>query len=107
MVDIFHGHATLWISLHRAADKAPPATDIPRIPLIPGDIHETVWAVHTRGRHVALHTSYERLKETARLAPSGAVGKLIRWPNDWAWNISSDLMNLRSLVRRILGLPRW
>lgn len=70
----------LWTILCGAANEAPAATHIPRIPIMPTKVHAIVWEVHTACWDdswlrliVAAHTPGNPLRE---LFPTGSDSKI-------------------------------
>lgn len=98
MVDLFH-------LLREAATQALPVTDIPRVPLVPKELHKVIWSVHAHCRHVDPRTGVSRLMETAKQYPNSTVGRFVRQRG--CLDTRRAITKLRLQVLLVLGLPRW
>lgn len=97
-----------WKLLNRTYLKAWPSTKNPRVPLIPTEIHNEVWEVHTLIRSKKCTTIHQIIK--AAKMETSPLNKFFKWDN---YNrgptelITSNVHFLIYYVQIILGLQRW
>lgn len=91
-----------WELLHNCAELAPGRTHIPRVPLIPQELHTVAWEVYGCCRYISRNMAIDNLRDRARTAPESQLREFYSWvvPNGYC-------IALRVQVQRLFGLWQW
>lgn len=94
--------ATKMDCLRTAAERAPAWTDIPRVPLIPQELHSVVWLTYQTCRYCHWYEGIDVLREFAKRTPGSELREFFGWKQP-----HGQCYLFQHFVRVLLGLRRW